>query len=69
MGEKFWGTLANDDKLVTLTDIKILDEKPWFSYHDKCVAPLLIVLKRQTNLTRLEMKDNNLAKSQRQSIR
>ena len=69
VGEKFWSTVANDDNLKSLTDLTIWGEEEWFADEcEECIAPLLIVLARQPNITTLTMgekyDDNSLSLSQ-----
>ena len=55
-GEKLWSTLADADEFDSLTDIVIRDEKNWFEEDcEECIALLLVVLARQTNLTSFYM--------------
>ena len=75
-GEQFWSTLANDDEFTSLTHLTIEYEKSWFENEsEECIAPLMIVLARQTALTSLymgghcEFQVNDLSRKQARRIR
>ena len=53
-----------------LQSITIRDEEAWFGGNrDGCMAPLLVLLARQTSLNTLYMGENNLSDAQKDQIR
>ena len=70
-GRKLWESLTNqNDSIQTLQKLTIKNEWNWFrGEEDECLAPLLIVLARLSNLTLLAMDNNKLTVEQEQRIR
>ena len=58
-----------DSQLDSLKDVCIMNEENWFyNERDGCLAPLLVLLARQTNLKRLTMCGNNIKPAQKQQL-
>ena len=62
-GERLMQMLADDAQLNCLQHLTINCETAWFDYgdRDECMAQLLVLLTRQTNLKTLTMERNGLS--------
>ena len=68
-GDKFIQVLA-DHHISWLESVKIEDELYWFrNDREEVLAPLLVLLARQTSLKTLDMKNNKLSDAQQDQIR
>ena len=68
-GDKFLQALA-DGTINSLQHLSIDDAKAWFADNrDGSMAPLLVLLARQTSLESLMMEYNNLSEAKKQQIR
>ena len=68
-GDKVMQVLA-DDLMSSLENLNLEYEESWFEHdRDGCMAPLLVLLARQTSLKTLEMNNNELSDAQKDQIR